>query len=87
MKRNYFFFFIYKVSFTSYGDIKMGYNTKFQQKNNYPEIENRLLKIINKNFKESNINYKNLIISSRKVLIENYNELLNVINHKALSEI
>ena len=66
--------------FTSYGDDQMGYQTNFQQKNNYLLIEKQLLNIQDKENTQKIQNYENFITPSSNLSIKNYNGLLNALN-------
>ena len=70
--------------FTSYGDDQMGYQTNFQQKNNYLLIEKQLLNIQDKENTQKIQNYENFITPSSNLSIKNYNGLLNALNIRYL---
>jgi hypothetical protein len=57
----------------------MGYQTNFQQKNNYLAIEKQLLNILNQEKTHKTQNYENFINPSLNLKINNYNGLLNII--------
>lgn len=60
----------------------MGYQTNFQQKNNYLIIEKQLLNILDKENTQKTLNYENFVTPSSNLSIRNYNSLLDVINRK-----
>ena len=64
--------------------IEMGFQTSFQQKNNYRTIEKRLIRIIDKENTQNSQNHKIYTTPSSNLTIENYNNLLDTLNRKYL---
>ena len=64
----------------------MGYQTNFQQKNNYLAIEKQLLNILNPEKTQKIQNYDNFITPSLNLSINNYNALLDTIGRNYLKK-
>ena len=62
----------------------MGYQTKFQQKNNYLGIEKQLRNIIDKENTQKTLNYEDFITPSSNLSKRNYNSLLDTFNRNYL---
>ena len=59
--------------------IEMGYQTNFQQNNNYFVIEKQLLNILDQEKSQKIQNYEKFITPSINLIINNYNGLLDTI--------
>ena len=67
--------------------IEMGYQTNFQQKIYYLEIEKQLLNILDQEKTQKPQNYVKFITPSINLSINNYNELLNTIGRNYLKKL
>ena len=64
----------------------MGYQTNFQQKNNYLIIEKQLRNILDQENSQKIQNYDNFITRSLNLSINNYNALLDTIGRNYLKK-
>ncbi len=63
----------------------MGYQTNFQQNNNYFKIEKQLLNILDKENTKKPLNYNVFIKPTSNSSIQNYNGLLDTISRRFLN--
>ena len=65
----------------------MGYQTNFQQNNNYFVIEKQLLNILDQEKSQKIQNYEKFITPSINLIINNYNGLLDTIGRNCSKKI